>query len=146
MSILGIVAEFNPFHNGHQYLINTVKEKYNFDAIVCVMSGNFTQRGEPAICNKWARAEMALNAGVDLVIELPFCFATRSAYYFAKGAIELLELTKVVTHIAFGSEMGDIEQLKDIARLLNEEPDDYKKLLKKQLNKGFSYPMARSIA
>lgn len=146
MAVLGIVAEFNPFHNGHQYLINSVKEKNIFEAIVCVMSGSYTQRGEPAICSKWARAEMALNAGVDLVIELPFCFATRSAYYFAKGAVQLLELTKVVTHIAFGSEIGNIQQLKAIAQLLNNEPDDYRKYLKAQLDKGLSYPVARSIA
>lgn len=146
MAVLGIVAEFNPFHNGHLNLIKKVKEKDNFRAIVCVMSGNFTQRGEPAICNKWARAEMALNAGVDLVIELPFCFATRSAYNFAWGAIQLLHLSGVVTHLAFGSESNNIHLLNQIATLLNNEPDDYKNSLKEHLNQGLSYPVARSKA
>lgn len=146
MAILGIVAEFNPFHNGHLNLINKVKNKNDFQAIVCVMSGSFTQRGEPAICSKWARAEMALNAGVDLVIELPFCFATRSAYYFARGAIQLLEHSGVVTHLAFGSESNNIDLLNQIATLLNNETDDYKKSLKKHLNQGLSYPVARSRA
>ncbi|MGI5921194.1 MAG: nucleotidyltransferase [Syntrophomonadaceae bacterium] len=144
MAVLGIVAEFNPFHNGHLYLITEAQKRYNFSATVCVMSGNFLQRGEPAICNKWTRAEMALASGADLIIELPFGFATRSAFFFARGAVQLLSRTGVVTHLAFGSESGDIESLQSIARLIANEPDDYQILLKQYLSMGLNFPAARS--
>ena len=98
MAALGIVAEYNPFHIGHLYLLEKSRQQGDFSATVVVMSGNFLQRGEPAFCDKWARAEMALTAGVDLLIELPFCFATRSAYYFAKGAVQLLESSVSGSH------------------------------------------------
>ncbi len=146
MAVLGLIAEFNPFHNGHLHLINEIKSQNNFTAIICVMSGNFTQRGEPAICHKWSRAEMALENGVDLVIELPFVFASRSAYYFARAAVQLLSRTGLVTHLAFGSETDDIEVLQEIALFLNDEPEDYKKLLDDLLARGLSYPVARSRA
>ncbi len=146
MAVLGIIAEFNPFHNGHYNLIKEVRKQHDFDSIICVMSGSFVQRGEPAICNKWARAQMALQGGADLVIELPFCFATRSAYYFAKGALQLLELTGVVTHLAFGSENNDIQVLDQVADLLHDESDEYKIILKEFLAQGLSYPLARSKA
>ncbi|MBC7075122.1 MAG: nucleotidyltransferase [Syntrophomonadaceae bacterium] len=146
MAVLGIVAEYNPFHNGHLHLLNEANKAADFSATVCVMSGNFLQRGEPAICDKWARAEMALKCGVDLVIELPFCFAVRSAYHFAKNAVELLYRTGVVTHIAFGSESGHIHTLKTLATLLTNEPEQYKALLKKYLSQGLSFPLARSRA
>ncbi|HZK43251.1 MAG TPA: nucleotidyltransferase [Syntrophomonadaceae bacterium] len=144
MAVLGVVAEFNPFHNGHLKLIEKVQSQHNFAAVICVMSGSFTQRGEPAICNKWSRAQMALLSGVDLIIELPFCFASRSAYNFAKGAIQLLEHTGVVTHLAFASESNNITTLNKVATLLNNEPDQYKSILKNLLDKGLSYPVARS--
>lgn len=146
MKILGIVAEYNPFHNGHQYLIQKAKTEYKFDAVICIMSGNFVQRGDTAICSKWARAEMALRCGVDLVLELPFVYAVRSAYYFARGAIQTLYNTGVVTHIAFGSESGDLEKLTHIAKLLAKEPEEYKRIIKKYLAEGISYPQARSKA
>ena len=146
MSVLGIVAEFNPFHNGHLYLLNTARNNNSFDAVVCVMSGSFLQRAEPAFCSKWSRAEMALNAGIDLVIELPFCFAVRSAYYFARGAVQLLSKTGVVTHLGFGSENGRLDDLQKIASILAEEPDDYRTLLKQFLGQGLSFPAARSKA
>lgn len=146
MAVLGIVAEFNPFHNGHQYLLNQAIAKIQPSAVICVMSGHFTQRGEPSICSKWARTEMALQAGIDLVIELPFCFAARSAYYFARGALLTLHKTGVVTHIAFGSESGRLEPLASIARLLASEPEDYRFLLKHYLDLGLSFPAARSQA
>jgi len=98
VAILGIVAEYNPFHNGHLHLIKEAKQIDRSAAVLCVMSGNFLQRREPAICNKWARAEMALKSGADLVIELPFCFSVRSAYFFAQGALKLLQQTAAVTH------------------------------------------------
>lgn len=146
MAVLGIVAEFNPFHNGHLHFLQQARQRGDFSAIVCVMSGSFLQRGEPAICNKWARAKMALHSGVDLVIELPFCFAVRSAYYFARGAIQLLDRTGVVTHLAFGSEAGSLGTLKPLSRIIATEPMEYKQHLKAQLAAGLSYPAARARA
>ena len=87
MNVIGVVAEFNPFHQGHQYLLDSIRKKFPQAPIVCVMSGNFVQRGEPALSDKWSRTEMALHGGADLIIELPFCFTVRSAYYFARGAL-----------------------------------------------------------
>lgn len=144
MAVLGIIAEFNPLHNGHLHLLQEAHNHEQFDAAVCVMSGNFLQRGDPAICNKWSRAEMALQSGIDLVIELPFCFAVRSAYYFARGAIQLLTRTGVVTHLAFGSEIGNIDTLKSISTIIANEPENYKSLLKKYLSQGLNFPSARS--
>lgn len=146
MAVLGIVAEFNPFHNGHQYLLKQAIDEIRPSAVICVMSGHFTQRGEPALCSKWARADMALHAGIDLVIELPFCFAARSAYYFARGSLLTLYKTGVVSHIAFGSESGRLEPLVSVARLLASEPEAYRSLLKHYLGQGLSFPAARSRA
>ena len=103
MKILGIVAEYNPFHNGHLYHLSKSKETTGADYVIAVMSGNFLQRGEPAIINKWARTEMALNAGIDLVIEIPFAFSTQDANGFAFGAIKLLDSLRVVDFISFGN-------------------------------------------
>ncbi len=146
MQVLGIIAEYNPFHNGHWYLIEEAKKDQRFDAVLCVMSGNFVQRGHPAVCSKWTRAEMALRCGADLVIELPFIHAVRSAYYFARGAIELLSGTRIVTHLAFGSESGNLENLKYVARVITAEPEDYRSILKETLDLGLSYPAARAKA
>ncbi len=146
MAVLGIVAEYNPFHNGHLYLLEEARKLGDFSAIIIVMGGNFLQRGEPALCDKWSRAEMALQAGADLIVELPFCFATRSAYYFAKGAVQLLQRSGVVTHLAFGSESGQLSQLQEIAAVLADEPDVFKAILKKRLSQGISFPLARSRA
>lgn len=146
MSVLGIIAEYNPFHNGHLYLLKRAQQEQEFAATMVVMSGNFLQRGEPAFCDKWARAEMALHGGVDLVIELPFCFAARSAYFFAKGALQLLQHSGVVTHLAFGSESGQLSQLQEIAKVLAQEPESYRAVLKKGLSQGLPFPLARSSA
>ena len=146
MNVLGVIAEFNPFHNGHKYFIDTAKKNGPFDAVVSVMSGNFSQRAQPTICDKWSRAEMAIQGGVDVVIELPLCFSVRSAYYFARGAVQLLARTGVVSHLGFGSEEGQLDTLMRIASLLAAEPDDYRALLKKWLAQGLSYPVARSQA
>ncbi|MDD2619605.1 MAG: nucleotidyltransferase [Syntrophomonadaceae bacterium] len=146
MAVLGIVAEYNPFHNGHLYLINKAKEEQTFDAIIVVMSGDFLQRGEPAVCDKWSRAEMALNCGADLVIELPFYFAARSAYNFARGAIQLLHRTGVVSYLAFGAENADLPGLKTIARIIAREPEEFKAILKLHLASGQSFALARSLA
>jgi predicted nucleotidyltransferase len=146
MAVLGIVAEYNPFHNGHLHLIKEAKQIDSSAAVLCVMSGNFLQRGEPAICNKWARAEMALKCGADLVIELPFCFSVRSAYFFAHGALKLLQQTAVVTHLAFGAEYDNVQVLSSIADLLSNEPLAYSRLFKENLSTGMSFPLARSLA
>ena len=146
MAVLGVIAEFNPFHNGHRYFISQAGQTHNFDAVICVMSGNFVQRGEAAICNKWVRAHMALHAGADLVIEIPACFCIRSAYYFARGALQLLDRTKVVTHLAFGSESGRLDDLGTIAAVIGDENQAYKHHLKSCLAQGLSYPSARARA
>jgi predicted nucleotidyltransferase len=144
MSVLGIIAEFNPLHNGHLHFIQTAKQGRDFSATICVMSGNFVQRGEAAMCNKWVRTRMALQSGVDLVIELPFSFAVRSAYFFAQGAIQLLYRTGVVSHLAFGSESGNLEQLQFIAAMIANENQEYKSHLKHYLTQGLSFPAARA--
>ena len=146
MAILGIVAELNPYHHGHKYLIDNIRKKADFDGVVAVMSGNFLQRGEPALCNKWSRAKMALNGGVDLIIELPVCYAARSAYFFARGAIQLLSAAKAVTHLGFGSEAGNLDLLGPIAQLLADEPPELKTLLHESLSTGNSFASARAYA
>ncbi|MFV0381760.1 MAG: nucleotidyltransferase family protein [Breznakia sp.] len=113
--IVGIVCEYNPFHNGHIYHIQKVKELLQPDVLVCVMSGNFVQRGEASICDKWERANIAVLHGVDLVVELPFIYATQSATYFAKAAMEILQLARVQDFV-FGSETNDIHSLQQLAK------------------------------
>lgn len=146
MAVLGIVAEYNPFHNGHLYLMEKAQQEENFAAIIVVMSGNFLQRGEPALCDKWSRAEMALRCGADLIIELPLGFAARSAYYFARGALQLLHRTGVVTHLAFGAENANLPLLKSIAEVITSEPPEYKAILRRHLGSGLSFPLSRSLA
>jgi predicted nucleotidyltransferase len=146
MRIVGIVAEFNPFHHGHLYHLQSARRLTEADCVVIVMSGNYTQRGEPALVSKWARAEMALLAGADLVIELPVAYAMGSAEYFAFGAVRLLDSLGVVNAICFGSESGNIENLQAIAAILADEPAEYKELLKVQLSGGLSFPAARQKA
>lgn len=146
MNISAIISEYNPLHKGHVYHINKTKELTNCDAIICIMSGNFVQRGLPAIMDKWSRAEMALLNGVDLVIELPTIYALSSAEFFAKGAVELINSLNVVQNLSFGSEYGDIDILMLIANILCEEPEDYKNLLKNYLSQGLPYTFSRSNA
>ncbi|CAM2954404.1 nucleotidyltransferase [Hathewaya histolytica] len=146
MNISAIIAEYNPFHKGHLYHIKKTKELTNCDAIICVMSGNFVQRGMPAILDKWCRTEVALKNGIDLVIELPLVYSLSSAEFFSFGSISLLNSLNVVNSLSFGSETEDIEILKPIAKLLVEEPYLYKKALDYHLQKGLSFPKARSEA
>ncbi|NLX70783.1 MAG: nucleotidyltransferase [Clostridiales bacterium] len=143
MVVLGIIAEYNPFHNGHKYHIDKSVELVKPDYVIAVMSGHFTQRGEAAIIDKWERAEMALRNGVDLVIELPAAYSSQTAELFAFGGIQLLNHTGVVTHVSFGSEVGSIQPLTSIARILANEPPQFKELLKKHLGQGLSFPQAR---
>lgn len=136
---VGIVVEYNPFHNGHRY--HCLKAKEYGDVVVAVMSGDFVQRGEPALIDRWSRAELALKNGVDIVVELPIFYSTQSAEIFAKGAVGILNSMKV-KKIVFGSESGDTEKLLKRAKL--EEEEEFKQELKKQLKEGFSYPTAYS--
>lgn len=146
MKIVGIIAEYNPFHNGHQYHLKRSKELTEADGVICVMSSSFLQRGEPALIDKWERTKMALAGGVDLVIELPMPYALRSAEIFAYGGISLLDATGIVTHVSFGSESGEIAKLNQIAQILAEEPEMLNNLIIDSLDKGFSYPSARTKA
>lgn len=146
MKVLGLVVEYNPFHNGHLYHLVKSKEKAGADHVVCVMSGNYVQRGEAAVVNKWARARIALLCGADLVIELPAVYAMSSAEYFAFGAVSILDRLNIVDCISFGSESGTIDELSYIADILITEPEGYKNHLKESLNLGLSYPAAREKA
>lgn len=146
MGVLGIVAEYNPFHNGHKYHLEQSKALCGADYVVCVMSGNFIQRGEPAIVDKWARAEMALLSGADLVIELPVVYAMSTAEFFAFGAVKILDALGVVDSICFGSEAGNIKELDAISDILCHEPQKYKALLQDALSRGLSFPAAREVA
>lgn len=126
MKITGIICEYNPFHNGHIHHIKKTKELTNCDILVCVMSPNFVQRGEPAIIDKWERAKIAVENGVDIVFELPFIYATQSASYFAKGAIDCLKLANVDS-IVFGSESNNLEILKNISQMDTAMDDSFEK-------------------
>ena len=146
MKVTGIIAEYNPFHQGHAYHLSRARELTGADRILVVMGGNFMQRGEPAIIDKYTRTEMALRNGADLVLELPAASATGSAEYFAEGAVELLDASGVVNELCFGSELGELEPLEKAAELLLEEPEDYQKLLRAELKKGKTFPEARETA
>ncbi len=146
MNILGIIAEYNPFHNGHQYHLQKSKDITQVDGTICVMSGNFLQRGEPSLLDKWERTKMALAGGIDLVIELPIPYALRSAEFFAYGGITLLDATKVVNYISFGSESGELEKLNTISKILAKEPEELKQFLRFYLDQGLSFPSARTQA
>ncbi len=146
MNVVGIICEYNPFHNGHLYHLQAAKKASSSSAVVCVMSGNFTQRGEPSIVNKWARTEMAIAAGADVVFELPVLYATRSAYWFARGGIETLHSTGVVSHLAFGAENVCAEAMQETVKILTHETAAFRKKLKHSLKQGMSYPKARSTA
>lgn len=134
---IGIICEFNPFHAGHKYLIDTVKG--NSNSVICIMSGNFVQRGEFAVYDKFTRTRDALRNGADLVIELPCVYSLMSAEGFAKGAVSILEATNAVEMIAFGAECDDMEKLSEIA----EEIDTHDSEIRNELKKGVSYPVAR---
>lgn len=145
MKTVGIIAEYNPFHNGHLYQLSQAKELSGADYCVVIMSGNFTQRGTPAIIDKYTRSEMALSHGADLVIELPVCFATGSAEYFAYGSVAILNALGVDA-LCFGSECGNVDILRKAASILTEEPDTFKQHLQKNLKSGMSFPAARALA
>ena len=144
--VLGIVGDYNPFHNGHLYHLEESKKMTSSNYTVAIISGNFTQRGSTAIIDKWSRAEMAIKNGVDLVIELPALYATSSAENFADGAIKILDSLKVVDYISFGAETSDIDILNNFADILYKEPLKYRSFLSHELKKGISFPKARENA
>lgn len=146
MKTIGIVSEYNPFHNGHKYHIQAAREQFKADNIVCIMSGNFVQRGEPAIVDKWSRAKMALHDGADLVIELPFVYSCQPAEIFAFGAVNTLNNLGVIDGICFGSESGNAEMLRKTAALLLNEPEDFSQIVKRYLGEGNTYPRSVSMA
>lgn len=146
MKVVGIITEYNPFHNGHKHHIDMAKEITGADYVVAVMSGNFVQRGFPALMDKYARTWMALNNGLDLVFELPVSYATGSAEYFALGAVTLLDKLGIVDYLCFGSESGDIKVLEDTAKLLYDPNNNLQDLLYSYIQDGLSYPAAREKA
>lgn len=146
MKATAIICEYNPFHNGHKYHIEETRQKCNSDYIIGIMSGPFTQRGTPAIVNKYKRAETALNNGCDIIIEIPVRYATSSAEGFAYGAAGIVKATGIVNEICFGIESGSLSELMLISDIIDKEPDAYRSILQAQLKSGFSYPVARTSA
>lgn len=144
--ILGIIAEYNPFHNGHLYHLETSKKLTNCDFSVAIISGNFTQRGSTSIIDKWSKTKMAIQNGIDLVIELPVLYSISSAENFADGAVKILNSLGVIDYLSFGSETSNIRVLENIANILYDEPTKYKNLLSDELNKGLSFPKSRENA
>lgn len=144
--VLGIIAEYSPFHNGHLYHLVESKNRAGAEAVICVISGNFMQRGIPSVIDKWTKTEMALLCGADLVIELPTVYSISSAENFAQGAIKILNSLKLIDTISFGSETSDIQILDKFASVLYQEPKEYVSILNHELSKGFSYPKARENA
>lgn len=145
-NVLGIVTEYNPFHNGHLHHLIESKRITNSDYSIAVMSGNFTQRGEVSIVDKWTKTQMAIENGIDLVIELPTLYAISSAENFASGAIKILDSLGIVDFISFGSECDDISILNEVTDVLANEPPEYKTLLSHELSRGVSFPKARERA
>lgn len=142
MRTVGIIVEYNPLHNGHLYHIQQSVKITGADAVVAVMSGQFLQRGEPALADKWARTEMALRAGCDLVLELPVAYSSQPAQWFAHGAVAILHATGIVDALCFGSESGDADTLARIAERLANEPEEVGRELARLLKEGHPYPAA----
>jgi predicted nucleotidyltransferase len=145
MKVAGIIVEYNPFHNGHKFHIEQTKKLTGADYIIAVMSGNYVQRGEPAVINKYLRTDMALLNGVDLCIELPTCYSSASAEFFAYGAVSILHKLGIVDYVCFGSEAGSIKHLDYIADILNSNNKEYQTILNKYIKQGNSYPKAREL-
>jgi len=146
MKTAGIITEYNPFHNGHLYHIQKTRELTGADFVIAVMSGDFVQRGAPALFDKYTRTEMALRAGVDLALELPSVFAVSSAEDFAAAGVALLDKLGIVDAICFGSESGDIRALSAVADILIRESEKYTEEIQFHLKNGTTFPKARSLA
>ena len=141
MDVVGVVAEYNPFHAGHAFHIRETRRRVGECAVAAVMSGNFVQRGECAVLDKWIRTRAALEGGVDLVLELPTVWAVSSAESFARGATAILDSAGVVTHLSFGSECGDVECLQRVAACLDDP--SYRKRLRRFLDAGMPFAACR---
>ena len=139
MKTIGIICEYNPFHNGHLYHIKKIKELFPDSTIICVMSGNYVERGEVSVLNKWDKTKIALEYGIDLIVELPFAFSSQSADLFCRGSIQILNALKV-DGMVFGSEINNLEILKKIAQL--QLTQAYNEEIKKEIQKGNNYPSA----
>lgn len=146
MKTAAVIAEYNPFHNGHLYQLRAIREQLGADHIIVILGGDFMQRGIPAIMDKYERCRMALENGADAVFELPVYFALGSAEYFASGAVSLADKLGVVDYLHFGSECGRVEELAACAKMLSEETDAYKKALNTALKQGKPFPAARAFA
>jgi predicted nucleotidyltransferase len=145
MKAVGLIVEYNPFHNGHAHHLNSAKELSNADIVIAVMSGNFLQRGEPALVSKWYRTRMALQAGVDLVFELPYIFATQKAETFANGAVSILDAVGC-DFLCFGSENGDIQDFYKTLEFMEAWNETYQENIKKHIKTGVSYPKAQALS
>ena len=145
-NVLGIIAEYNPFHNGHLYHINESKKQANADYTIAVISGNFVQRGDVSIIDKWSKAEMAIKNGIDLVIELPTMYSISSAENFAYGSMKILDSLNIVNAISFGAEQANTDTLDKFATILYNEPKEFISVLNHELSKGVSFPKARENA
>lgn len=146
MKVAAVIAEFNPFHNGHKYLINEIREKEGADYVAAFMSGDFVQRGAPALCNKFLRAEAAVRCGVDAVFELPAVYASSAAPDFAFGGVSMANSLGCTDILAFGSECGNTDLLTEAADIMLNEPPEFKAVLNRELRNGSSYPSAVSKA
>jgi len=146
MSVAGIIAEFNPLHNGHVVHFEETRRLTNCRYIIAVMSGNFVQRGEPAICDKWMRTKMALQHGIDVVVEIPVPYVVSGADYFARGSVGILDAMGVVDSLCFGSESGNLAEIEAAGHILAKEPDLYRTSLRKGLDKGLSFAAAKGAA
>lgn len=146
MTVTGLITEYNPFHNGHLFHLEEAKARSNADYIIVVMSGDFVQRGTPAILDKYARTETALSCGADLVLMLPCAYSAASAEFFSLGAVTLLEKTGITDYLCFGSEAGSLDSLSEISLSLSEESELFQQALREYLKQGMPYPTARSLA
>ena len=142
--MLGVICEYNPFHKGHEYQLRTHKKELKADGVVCLMSGNFVQRGAPAVFDKWTRAKTAILCGADLVLELPVVYSAQSASRFAYGAVSLLDSLGCIDYLSFGSECGDLEKLKNLSSVM--QSPEFEKYVLEELKTGVSYPKARTNA
>ena len=146
MKLAAVIAEYNPFHNGHKHHLGLTRKLTDATHVMVLLSGGFVQRGGPAVADKWTRARMALDGGADLVCELPYIFAGSGAEAFADGAVSILEATRTVDVLSFGSECADISALKSVADVLAGEPDNFSCALKHALNQGMGFAAARAEA
>lgn len=146
MKIIGVIAEYNPFHNGHAYQLDTIRKDTGADYIIVAMSGDFMQRGTPAVIDKYSRAKMALSCGADLVLELPALWATASAEFFAMAGVTLFDKAGCIDGICFGAETNNLPMLTSIAEILAEEPEACRSALSSYLKNGLPFPAARAAA